>query len=532
MDQASQEQRIVRSAAIVSLGDVLSRIMGLARQTAIAAVFGAAGAVSAFTAAQQVPLQLYEMLVGGMITSALVPILSVYAARDRDDELWHVASLLFTLGGIVLGALVLLIELGAPLLTSALVRFDDPALQALTTRLLRIVSVSVLFLGLSGLATALCQALQRFTLPALSAVAVNASIVLFTFVLGPRWGDVRVLALGWAVGAALQLLIQLPALRDMRFRPAFDLRHPALRRILGLYLPVILSLVVSTLSALADRNLASRINEHTIILMSFATTLRQFPLGLVSMAVATAILPTLSSIAARERAVQVGDAPSTSTFRATLADGLKLVLVLTLPAAVGLFVLAPPLVAMLFQHGAFVAADTQQTALALRYYLVGLVFAAIDLPLLYAFYARHDTLRPALVGVFGVGVYLLVALSTYRSLGMVGLIVANDLQLAVHPLILLWLFRRRVGRLGGLGIGATTAKAALATAMMGGVTYVSMLQFERLAPGEGFAASAATASISGLVGLVTYLGMCALLRVRELSLVRVSIARALRREHV
>jgi putative peptidoglycan lipid II flippase len=530
MDQASQEQRIVRSAAIVSLGDVLSRIMGLARQTAIAAVFGTAGAVSAFTAAQKVPLQLYQMLVGGMITSALVPILSAYAARDRDDELWHVASLLFTLGGIVLGALVLLIELGAPLLTSALVRFDDPSLQALTARLLRIVSVSVLFLGLSGLTTALCQALQRFTLPALSAVAVNASLVFFTLVFGPRWGDVRVLALGWGVGAALQLLIQLPALRDMRFRPAVDLRHPALRRILGLYLPIILSLVIDNLGVFADQNLASRVDERAINWMWFATTLRQFPLGLVSMAVATAILPTLSSIAAQERSALKEETPSTSAFRATLSEGLKLVVLLSLPAAVGLFVLARPLVAMFFQHGEFAAADTQQTALALRYYLVGLVFAAVDLPLLYAFYARHDTLRPALVGIFGVGVYLLIALSTYRSLGMVGLIVANDLKLAVHPLILLGLFRRRVGRLGRFGIGETIAKATLATATMGGVTYISMLWIEKLVPGSGFAVSAAMVCISGLAGLATYLGVCALLRVRELSLVRVSIARALRRE--
>jgi putative peptidoglycan lipid II flippase len=528
MDQASLEQRIVRSAAIVSLGDVLSRIMGLVRETAIASVFGAVGAVSAFKAAQQVPLQLYDMLIGGMITSALVPTLSTYAARDRDNELWHVASLLFTLGGIVLGALVLLIELGAPLVTSALVRFDDPPLQALTARLMRIVTVSVFFLGLSGIATALCQALQRFTLPAFAAVAVNASIVLSALLLGPRWRDVRVLALGWGVGAALQLLIQLPALRDMRFRPTLDLRHPALRRILALYLPVVLSLVIATLGVLADRNLASRVDERAITWMSFATTLRQFPLGLVSMAVATAILPTLSSIAARESPAEAADAPSTSAFRATLADGLRLVLVLTLPAAVGLFVLARPLVAMLFQRGAFTAADTAQTTLALRYYLIGLVFAAVDLPLLFAFYARHDTVRPALVGVFGVGVYLVAALASYRSLGMVGLILANDLQLAVHPLILVWLFGRRIGRLGGHGIGRTLLKASLAAAAMGGITYGVMRQIEGAVPARGFVPLVLVVGVSGLIGLAVYLGLCALLQVRELALVQASIARVLR----
>ena len=527
MDQGSEEQRIIRSAAIVSLGDILSRVMGLARETAIASVFGAVGAVSAFKAAQQVPLQLYDLLVGGMITSALVPTLSVYAARDRDDELWHVASLLFTLGGIVLAALVLIIELGTPLVTSALVRFDDPPLQALTARVLRIATVSVFFLGLSGIATALCHALQRFALPAFAAVAVNTSIVLFALLLGPRWHDVRVLALGWGVGAALQLLIQLPALRDMRFRPTLDLRHPALRRILALYLPVVVSLIIATLGVLADRNLASRVDERAITWMSFATTLRQFPLGLVSMAVATAILPTLSGIAAREGPARADD--TTSAFRATLADGLKLVLVLTLPAAVGLFVMARPLVAMLFQHGAFAAADTAQTALALRYYLIGLVFAAVDLPLLFAFYARHDTVRPALVGIVGVGVYLTTALSTYRSLGMVGLILANNLQLAVHPLILAWLFERRVGRLGGHGIGATLLKVSLAAAVMGAITYGVMRQLERALPAHGFLSLALVVGISGLVGLSGYLGLCALLRVPELSLVRTSLVRILRR---
>jgi putative peptidoglycan lipid II flippase len=530
MDEGSQEQRIIRSAAIVSLGDILSRILGLARETAIASVFGAVGAVSAFKAAQQVPLQLYDLLVGGMITSALVPTLSAYAARDRDDELWHVASLLLTLGGLILAALVLLIELGTPLVTSALVRFDDPPLQALTARLLRIATLSVFFLGLSGIVTALCQALQRFALPAFAAVAVNASIVLFALLLGPRWHDVRVLALGWGVGAALQLLIQLPALRDMRFRPTLDFRHPALRRILALYLPVVVSLVIATLGVLADRNLASRVDEKAITWMSFATTLRQFPLGLVSMAVATAILPTLSSIAARERPAEAGDAPSTSAFRGTLADGLKLVLVLTLPAAVGLFILARPLVALLFEHGAFTAADTAQTALALRYYLVGLIFAAVDLPLLFAFYARHDTMRPALVGIFGVGVYLIAALSTYRPLGMVGLILANNLQLAVHPLILAWLFAKRVGRLRGHGVGTTLLRVLLAAAAMGGITYGVMRQLETVLPARGLLSLTLVVAISGLVGTGVYVGLCTLLRVRELSLVRAALVRVLHRE--
>ena len=524
MNNSTQGQQIARSAAIVSAGSILSRVMGLVREMAIAGIFGASGAVSAYKAARQVPLTLYDMLIGGMVSSALVPTLSEYAAQERREELWHVASLLLTLTALSLGVLVLVLEAGVPLLSEALVQFEPP-LQELTTQLLRIVIVGVFFLGLSGLTTALCHALQHFALPAFATAVFNVSVVAFAVILGPRSLDVRVLAVGLVAGAALQFVLQLPALRGLRFRPSLDLRHPIVRHILRLYLPVIASLVVASLGVFIDRNLASRTGKETISWMSFATTLREFPLGLVSLAVSTAILPTLSALAAREQSGRHAPARAPGgagdqDFIATLAGGLRLVVVLTLPAAVGLLVLARPLVALLFQHGEFGANDTVQTALALRVYLVGMLFAAIDLPLVFSFYAQKDTLRPALVGVLGVGLYLLVALPTYRTLGMVGLILANDVQLAGHALAMLWLFWRRVGTLRGHGIGSTLLKSAFASAVMGGVTYGIVLGMERLLPLGGTLGWAVTVAAGGGAGLGVYLAVCALLRVRELELVR------------
>jgi putative peptidoglycan lipid II flippase len=524
IDRSTQEHQIARSAAIVSVGNILSRVLGLVREMAIAGIFGAGGTVSAYKAARQVPLTLYDMLIGGMVSSALVPTFSEYAAQERREELWHVASLLLTLTALSLGVLVLVLEAGVPLLSEALVQFEPP-LQELTTHLLRIVIVGVFFLGLSGLTTAICHALQRFALPAFATAVFNVSVVAFAVILGPRSQDVRVLAVGLVVGAALQVAVQLPALRGLRFRPSFDLRHPVLRHILRLYLPVIASLVVSSLGVLIDRNLASRTGKESISWMSFATTLREFPLGLVSLAVSTAILPTLSALASREQKGQHAPARTPGAaedrnFISTLAGGLRLVLVLTLPAAVGLLVLAHPLVALLFQHGEFDANDTVQTALALRVYLVGMLFAAIDLPLVFSFYALKDTLRPALVGVLGVGLYLLVALPTYRTLGMVGLILANNVQLAGHALIMVWLFRRRVGALRGHGIGSTLLKSAFASTVMGGVTYSIVLGMEQLLPVGGTLGWAATVAAGGGIGLGVYLAVCARLRVRELQLVR------------
>jgi peptidoglycan biosynthesis protein MviN/MurJ (putative lipid II flippase) len=636
LDDHDQQQQIARSATIVSIGNVLSRLMGLAREATIANIYGASGTVSAFKAASQVPLQLYELLIGGMVSSALVPTLSEHAARQGrrgqrpGDELWRLASLLFTLAALTLGLVVLLLETAAPLVSLALVKFDAP-LQAETTHLLRIMFLSVLFLGLSGMATALCQALRRFALPAFTAVVLNASIVAFALVLGPRWvteidhptlddiwvddqvsgeiveqddgtlfaksivvappdgqaralgrvtaidgqtltiegqpltiegprperglghsdgtsdvegqegvftvltdehtvfqvrrRQVRALAIGLVVGAALQVLLQLPALRDMRFRPAVDLGDPTLQRILRLYVPVVLSLVVASLGVLIDRNLASRTGPSSISWMAYATTLIQFPLGLVSMAIATAILPTLSRLADQDAGRQDGN----HRFRATLAGGLRLVLVLSIPATVGLLVLARPLVSLLFQHGEFDAYDTTQTSAALRYYLIGLLPAAIDQPLVFAFYARKDTWRPALVGILGVLFYLVIALPTVRTLGMVGLILANGAQLAGHAAVMVWLFGRRVGTLRGYDIGRTLARSLVAAAVMGGIVYGIGWGIDRLALAAERTRWALTVLVGGTIGLGVYLALCALLKVREVEIVRTLVGQAIRR---
>jgi peptidoglycan biosynthesis protein MviN/MurJ (putative lipid II flippase) len=574
-----------------------------------------------------------------MVSSALVPTLSEHAARQGiggqrpGDELWRLASLLFTLAAMALGLVVLLLETTAPLVSLALVKFDAP-LQAETTHLLRIMLLSVLFLGLSGMATALCHALRRFALPAFTAVILNASIVAFALVLGPRWvaeidnptlddvwvndqvsgeiverddgtlsakrivvappdgqaralgrvtaiegqtltiegphpergpghsdgtsptlrgiqgvhgvegqegmftvltdehtvfqvrrRQVRALAIGLVVGAALQVLLQLPALRDMRFRPAVDLGDPTLRRILRLYVPVVLSLVVASLGVLIDRNLASRTGPSSISWMAYATTLIQFPLGLVSMAIATAILPTLSRLADQDAGRQDGN----HRFRATLAGGLRLVLVLSIPATVGLLVLARPLVSLLFQHGEFDAYDTTQTSAALRYYLIGLLPAAIDQPLVFAFYARKDTWRPALVGILGVLFYLAIALPTVRTLGMVGLILANGAQLTGHAAVMIGLFGRRVGTLRGYEIGRTLARSLVASAVMGGIVYGIGWGIDRLAPAAARTRWALTVLVGGTVGLGVYLALCALLKVREVEMVRTLVGQAIRR---
>ncbi len=503
---------IARSAAIISLGNILSRIMGLVRGIVISDLFGAQAAILAYNAADIVPRRFYELLIGGMITSALVPTLSEYAARKDRQDFAKVASLLFTWSMLTLGTIVVVTELLAPSITRVLVSGFDRALQNETTRLLRITLLSTLFLGLSGLATALCQALQRFVLPAFTTVVFNIGVVLAALLLSQRWG-VGSLAFGLVLGALAQFVLQLPALRDVRIYPLLNLRHPVLGHVLRLYLPILIGMIPNELGILLDRNLASGVG-NSLAIMDYATQLRQFPLGLVSMAISTAILPALARQAAQESRQQ-----ETSTFRETLAGGLRLVLVLTLPAAVGLFMLAEPVVALLFEHGNFTAHNTLQTSLALRYYLIGMVFAAIDQPLVFAFYARKNTFTPAAVGVVGVLLYALVALPTVRPWGMIGLILANNVQLAGHTLLMLVLFWKKVGPLHTFGIGTTTFKTLIASVVMGMAIY-GVGQAVMMFPIEGRMRWAITVALCGTVGMAVYAGCCALLRVSELNLLR------------
>ncbi|MBI1878405.1 MAG: oligosaccharide flippase family protein, partial [Chloroflexi bacterium] len=367
-------------------------------------------------------------------------------------------------------------------------------------------------------------ALKRFALPAFTAAVFNATIVVVALagalVLG--WG-IEALAVGLLAGALLQVALQLPGLRDARLRFVFDPHHPALRRLSKLYLPVILGLVISQVAIALDRNLASRTGEQSIAWMQYATTIIQFPLGLISAAISLAILPTLSRLAA------AGDTHGTlREFMDTLATGLRLVLVLTIPATVALFIMAEPVVALLFQHGDFTGFDTRQTTLALRFYLLGLTFAAIDQPLIIAYYARQNTLTPALVGLLGVGFYLVSALlpTLARPMQMTDLVLANSVQLTSHALVMLWLVNR-LAPLRGRGLGPTSLKALVASLAMGAVLWAALPFLQAWLPADKLINEVALVGMLSGVGGGVYLLVLALLRAQELSLLSTLLKRFL-----
>jgi putative peptidoglycan lipid II flippase len=326
------------------------------------------------------------------------------------------------------------------------------------------------------------------------------------------------------LGALLQVVLQLPGLRDARLHFVIDLHHPTLRRVGKLYLPVILGLVISQIAIALDRNLASRTGPQSIAWMQYATTLIQFPLGLVSAAISLAILPTLSRLASPANTAD----GTLSEFMDTLAAGLRLVLILIIPATVALFILAEPVVGLLFQHGDFTTFDTHQTVLALRFYLLGLTFAAVDQPLIFAYYARQNTLTPALVGLLGVGFYLVAALlpSLARPMQMTDLVLANSVQLTGHALVMLWLVNR-LETLQGRGLGLTILKAIAAAAAMGVVLGMVLPFFKAWLSADNLVTEISLVGALSLVGGGIYLTVLYLLRTPELSLLSALLKRFL-----
>ncbi|NJP07751.1 MAG: murein biosynthesis integral membrane protein MurJ [Chloroflexaceae bacterium] len=493
--------------------------MGLVREAAISFFFGTTAQADAFTAAWTLPVTIYDLLINGAISAALVPVFSEYAERD-DQELWRIVSSMINVMLFVMTCVIGLMIWQAPLVTTLLVQETASNLRPLTMQLVQMLLPSLLFMGLAGLMTAVLFAQRSFLLPAFSAAVFNIGIILGVVLLHEPLGIVS-LAVGVLFGSVTQVALQVWGLRRMRYQLRLELHHPAIRRMLWLYAPVALGVAFSVCGTLIDRRLASGF-PGALAMMRYATTLIQFPLGLVAAAVSMAVLPTLSRMDANNEQ---------QAFREMLGMGLKVVILLVLPAAMGLAAIAQPVTALVFEHGEFTAQDTMITAWALLLYLPSLPAAAIDQLLIFASYARKNTLMPNLVQGAAVGIYLVTALSlvSWTQLGFLGLVLGNSAQWIGHALLMAWLVHRAVS-LRGLRLGEAFGKALLASVLMALAVYaVVSVALPLLLPGVS---ALVQIGIAAVLGAVVYGGLSMLLRVEALGFFMLALRQKLGRKAV
>jgi len=504
----SDDPGIVRAAAILAIGNVASRVFGLLREIVKSNMFGTSPLLSAYTVAVLVPMTLFNLITGGeMVSSSLVPVFSDFAAKERRQELWRLVSTFLSLATIILIVFVMLIEVFAPQIAwlAGARNFEDQRLFLVTVDLMRLAAPAVLFLSVASILTGVLLSLKRFELPAFTTAVFNATIVAIALI---RPDQISSLVWGLLLGSILQVLMQIPGLRDGNFRINFNWRHPAIRRIAILYTPIVVGLIVNQIAIWISYNLALTTGDNAVTYMTYATTLYQFPLGLVVTALSVATLPTLSRLATAYRKAAEEHAPDAeerlNEYKETLAGGLRLVIVLGLPAAAGLFVLARPIIALLLEHGAFTAADTETTSVVLRIYLFGLGFAAVDQMLVFASYARKDTWRPALVGIISIVVYTIVAVVLLEPLGLLSLMVADAIKHIVHTLIMLLILQRQIGGLSGYQITATVLKSIVAAFFTGAAAYMVAMLLAPALPSDTFSGKLAIVVAASLAGLVAY----------------------------
>ncbi|MBS3935424.1 MAG: murein biosynthesis integral membrane protein MurJ [Sulfuritalea sp.] len=461
---------LLRTLATVSSLTLLSRILGFVRDFVIAHNFGAGVLTDAFFVAFRLPNLLRRLFAEGAFSQAFVPLLAEYRNQRGTDEtrtlVDRVATLLFL---IVLGVAALGV-IGAPALIylSAPGFAANPEKFALTVDLTRITFPYILFMALVALAAGILNTWSRFALPAFTPTLLNLSFIGMALFAAPYF-DPPILALAWAVflGGILQLAIQLPALKKIGMLPRFDFApgDPGVRRVLMLMAPAVLGVSVAQISLLINTIFASFLTSGSVSWLYYADRLMEFPAGLLGAALGTILLPSLA------RAHSSSDP---AEFSGLLDWGLRLTFLLTLPAAVALAMLGVPLIATLFQHGAFTTADVLQTREALVAYSIGLTGLILVKVLAPGFYAQQNIRTPVKIALITLAATQAMNLAFIVPLGHAGLALSIGLASCLNAALLFRGLRRRAIYRPQAGWLAFGAKITIALAALAGVLWFGM----------------------------------------------------------
>jgi len=458
MADGAEHAQVVEAAGVIGLATLLSRILGFARDMVLARLFGAAPAADAFFVAYRIPNLLRELFAEGSMSAAFIPVFSEYLAQRTKRDAWELASAAFTtLLTILTGVCVLGIFASPWIVTLIAPGFSgDAEQQALTTLLTRIMFPYLLFIGLAALAMGVLNSVRSFAAPAFSPVLFNIAIIAAAFLLAPLFAEpILAVAVGVVIGGLAQFLSQMPALRQagLLFGWRFDFAHEGVRRIGWLMAPALIGLSVTQINILVSTILASYFPGGPTYLF-YGMRLIHFPLGIFGVALATALLPSLSTQAAKGEL---------DVLRGTLGFGLRLIFFMIAPAMVGLMLLRTPIVHLFFEHGRFTAADTQGTAAAVLAYAVGLwAFAGVRI-VVSAFYSLQDTRTPVLVAAVVLGANIALSLLLMGPLRHAGLALATALSAILNMGLLVVFLARRLGAFGWEAILRSHARVLLAS---------------------------------------------------------------------
>jgi len=516
-------RQIARAAGTVMFAFILSNLIGLVRQILVSRAFGTSQSLDAFYAAATFPDLLFSLLAGGALASAFVPTFTGFLAKEKRDDAWKLASATINLVILTLSLVSGLAALFAP----ALVRHIlfvlkpelDPALQTLTVDLLRIILIAPTVFGVSGLLMSILNTHQKFWLAALAPVFNWIGWIFGILFLVPTIG-IYGLAWGYVIGAVLHLLVQLPGLLQLegrRYIPTLGLDNPAVGEVVRLMGPRLLGVAAVQVNFVINAMIAASQSEGSLSAINIARMVMTMPLFVIAQSAATAALPTFSAQVARGEL---------SEMRSSLAATLRGVILLSLPATIGLILLREPIIAVLFQRGEFNALSTQMVSWALLWYTAGLVGHSVVEILSRAFYALHDTKTPVIVGTTAMGLNVLFSFAFARLFSQIGwmphggLALANSLATALEAGALFIFMYQRLNGIEGSYIGRGFIACVVASLGMGIGLWLWIQATESL--------TRWVVALGGvLIGGIIYGIGVLLLRVPEIQMVMSSIKRRL-----
>jgi putative peptidoglycan lipid II flippase len=519
-------ESVVRSAGVVSIAVLMSRVTGLLRESVMARLFGAGLIYDAFMLGFRIPNLTRDLFAEGALSSAFVPTFTEYLSTRSKEEAARLANLVATAILIVVGALCALGMIFAPALVHLLAPGygEVPGKFELAVRMTRIMFPFLLLVALAAQAMGVLNASNRFAVPALASTFFNIGSVgfgvLIGYGLGPRLhlSHIEGMAVGVVLGGALQLAWQMPSLHRLgfRFHAAINWSDPGLRRILRLMAPAILGNAAVQVNVMVNTNFASSIYDPQrgfdgpVSWLSYAFRFMQLPLGLFGVAMASATLPSISRSAAEG---------NMEDFRRTLSKSLGMVFLLTVPSSVGLVVLGKSIIGAIYQGGKFHLYDTEQTAIALSCYSIGLAGYAALKVLNPAFYALNDARTPMLVSIVSIAINYATAATMIRAanLRQAGLALSTSVVALFGFFVLFAILRKRIHGIHGRELASGVLKVLVASAVMGGAVLLTTRGMEKWL-GVSQMARLADLAVSIPVGLGVFYVSCRLLGVTELDL--------------
>jgi putative peptidoglycan lipid II flippase len=507
--------RLVRSAGKVGLATMASRVLGLFRDVVFASLFGAGDQMDAFRVAFRIPNLVRDLFAEGAMSAAFVPTFTRHLQQAGREGAWRLGNLVISMLLLATGLIALTGMLAADPLTRAFASSyaEVPGKLELTVSLTRVMFPFLMMVAAAVAFMGMLNSLRHFFLPALSPAMFNVGAIFaaFAFVpaMGPLgWPPTMGLALGTLLGGLLQLLIQWPALRREGFRFRFELapRDPGMREVLRLMIPGTVGLAAVQINIFVNTVLATGQGTGAVSWLDYAFRLMYLPIGLFGVSVATAALPTVSSFAAREDMAGV---------RATVSSGLRLMLMLNVPATVGLIALAAPIVGLIYERGRFEASDTAATAAALIFYAPGLIgYSAVKIASP-TFYALRDSRTPVIVSMLSVLANVVLNLALVRVLGYRGLALGTALSALLNAGMLIALLRGRIGGLDGRRVAAALLKIAAASAVMAVVAVSAEHLVRSSLPGTGLTRRAIHVAAGIGLGISALVATAKALRIRE-----------------